>query len=111
MDNGIDKLEGRLIAVEKGLIKMLDYFEYTVIAIITLTLSLILLTVCWFLGITSDSVLSYYKVLSNTPAWLMLLALIGFFGISYWSILKLLHTRIRLLVYDKISKSFLDSLD
>ena len=103
-------LEGRVKTLEEVAVKIFELILNLVTSLIVLGICLATLAICWFFGVTSDNAVLYFKELANTPIWLMLLAVVGFFGISYWSILKALYKLLWNYYWDNVVLGFLKSL-
>ena len=110
MSDKLEDVNGRVITLERVVVKLFDMFLKTFIFLIVLSFLLVGLMLCWFLGITSSQAVSFYSTLSNTPIWLILLAILGFFGLSYWSLLKLLSKYVHQFYWDKIVLAFIRSI-
>ena len=106
-----DALERRIKALEEVSVKIFELILHLTTGLVVLFIAIAIIAICWFLGITSDSSISYFKEFAKTPVWLIFLAVIGFFGISYWSLLKTLHKLAWNYYWDKVVLRFLESLD
>ncbi|EHS7465894.1 hypothetical protein KWB77_003551 [Vibrio cholerae] len=73
------------------LLKLILIVEHLFTTTLVLSALVSFLLVCWILGIDIDRANHLYTYVSESPIGYTISALIGFLGISYFLILKVLH--------------------